>query len=84
MAEGRIVQVLGGVVDVEFPPDGMPEIYDAIDVPMDGELPSWCWKYKKHLGNGWVRCVAMDSTDGLQRGRPAIRHRRADPGTGRA
>ncbi len=70
MAEGRIVQVLGGVVDVEFPPDGIPEIYEAIDVPMDGDS-KLVLEVNKHLGNSWVRCLAMDSTDGLQRGRPA-------------
>ena len=70
MAEGRIVQVLGGVVDVEFPPDGIPEIYEAIDVPMDGDA-KLVLEVNKHLGNSWVRCLAMDSTDGLQRGRPA-------------
>jgi F-type H+-transporting ATPase subunit beta len=70
MAEGRIVQVLGGVVDVEFPPDGIPEIYEAIDVPMDGDS-KLVLEVNKHLGNSWVRCLAMDSTDGLQRGRLA-------------
>ncbi len=67
---GRVVQVLGGVVDVEFPPDNLPEIYDAIAVPRDGDDPL-ILEVEKHLGDNWVRCVAMDSTDGLQRGRPA-------------
>jgi len=72
MAEfsGRVVQVLGGVVDVEFPPDHLPEIYDAVEVPRDGKEPL-ILEVEKHLGHNWVRCVAMDSTDGLQRGRPA-------------
>jgi F-type H+-transporting ATPase subunit beta len=70
MAKGRVVQVLGGVVDVEFPPDGMPEIYEAIEVSRENREPL-VLEVEKHLGNGWVRCVAMDSTDGLQRGRPA-------------
>jgi F-type H+-transporting ATPase subunit beta len=71
MAEGRIVQVLGGVVDVEFPPDDIPEIYDAIDVPIEGDS-KLVLEVNKHLGHSWVRCVAMDTTDGLQRGRPAF------------
>jgi F-type H+-transporting ATPase subunit beta len=75
MAKGRVVQIFGGVVDVEFPPDGMPEVYEAIEVPMDsagdGEGDTLVLEVNKHLGNNWVRCVAMDSTDGLQRGKTA-------------
>jgi F-type H+-transporting ATPase subunit beta len=70
MAKGRVVQVLGGVVDVEFPPDQMPEIYEAVEVPRENEDPL-VLEVEKHLGNSWVRCVAMDTTDGLQRGRQA-------------
>jgi len=70
MAKGRVVQVLGGVVDVEFPPDQMPQIYEAVEVPRENEEPL-VLEVEKHLGNNWVRCVAMDSTDGLQRGRTA-------------
>ena len=71
MAEGRVAQVLGGVVDVEFPPDNLPAIYDALEVPREDNKPL-ILEVQKHLGKGWVRCVAMDSTDGLQRGRKAI------------
>jgi len=71
MAQGRIVQVLGGVVDVEFPADQLPEIYEAISVPgEDGK--TLVLEVNKHLGNNWVRCVAMDATDGLQRGKAAF------------
>jgi F-type H+-transporting ATPase subunit beta len=70
MARGRIVQVLGGVVDVEFPADQMPSIYEAIEVPMENGS-TLVLEVNKHLGNNWVRCVAMDTTEGLQRGRPA-------------
>ncbi len=70
MAKGRVVQVLGGVVDVEFPPDQMPEIYEAVEVQRENEEPL-VLEVEKHLGNSWVRCVAMDTTDGLQRGRQA-------------
>ena len=68
---GHIVQILGGVVDVEFPPEGLPEIYDAVEIPRDGANPL-ILEVEKHLGNNWVRCVAMDATDGLQRGMTAI------------
>ena len=71
-ATGRVVQVLGGVVDVEFPPDQLPEIFEAVEVPRDGREPL-VLEVQNHLGNNWVRTVAMDATDGLQRGRPARR-----------
>jgi F-type H+-transporting ATPase subunit beta len=70
-ATGRVVQILGGVVDVEFPPDGLPEIFDAVEVPRQDKEPL-VLEVQKHLGNSWVRCVAMDATDGLQRGVPAV------------
>ncbi len=69
-ATGKIVQVLGGVVDVEFPQENLPEIYHAIRVPREDKA-DLVLEVEKHLGNNWVRCVAMDSTDGLQRGVPA-------------
>jgi F-type H+-transporting ATPase subunit beta len=64
---GTVVQVLGGVVDCEFPPDQLPEIFDAIEVPRDGQAPL-VLEVQKHMGHNWVRTVAMDSTDGLARG----------------
>jgi F-type H+-transporting ATPase subunit beta len=70
-ATGRVIQVLGGVVDVQFPAEDLPEIYDAVEVPREGQLPL-VLEVQKHLGENWVRCVAMDATDGLQRGVPAI------------
>lgn len=71
MAEvlGRVVQVLGGVVDVEFPSEGLPEIYDAVEVMREGSTPL-ILEVQKHMGDNWVRCIAMDSTDGLPRGVP--------------
>ena len=73
MAEttGRVVQVLGGVVDLEFPSENLPEIYDAVEVPRENGDPL-VLEVEKHLGNNWVRCVSMGSTDGLQRGVTAI------------
>jgi F-type H+-transporting ATPase subunit beta len=70
-SKGRVVQILGGVVDVEFPPEQLPEIYEAIEVPREGVQPL-VLEVQKHLGNNWVRTVAMDATDGLQRGRSAF------------
>lgn len=69
-AKGRVAQILGGVVDVEFPPEQLPEIFEAIEVPRDNAEPM-ILEVQKHLGNNWVRTVAMDATDGLQRGVPA-------------
>ncbi|HUV92411.1 MAG TPA: F0F1 ATP synthase subunit beta, partial [Anaerolineales bacterium] len=70
-AKGRVVQILGGVVDVEFPAGQLPEIFEAIEVPRDGG-ETLVLEVQKHLGNNWVRTVAMDVTDGLQRGREAF------------
>ncbi|WP_423226127.1 F0F1 ATP synthase subunit beta [Candidatus Amarolinea aalborgensis] len=67
--EGRILAVVGPVVDVEFPPDQLPQIYDAIEIPM-GSGPVLVCEVQQHLGEGRVRAVAMSSTDGLQRGIP--------------
>lgn len=65
--KGRVVQILGGVVDVEFPPAQMPEVYEAVEIPQEGGS-QLVLEVQKHLGNNWVRTVAMDATDGLQRG----------------
>jgi F-type H+/Na+-transporting ATPase subunit beta len=69
-ANGRVVQILGGVVDVEFPNGDVPDLFEAITVDREGKDPI-VLEVQKHLGGGWVRTVAMDSTDGLQRGLPA-------------
>jgi F-type H+-transporting ATPase subunit beta len=69
--KGRVVQILGGVVDVEFPPGQLPAIFEAIEVPRENALPM-ILEVQKHLGNNWVRTVAMDATDGLKRGVPAF------------
>ncbi|MBI4314675.1 MAG: F0F1 ATP synthase subunit beta [Chloroflexi bacterium] len=71
-SNGTVVQIQGGVVDCEFPTDNLPEIYEAVELPRpDGALPL-VLEVQKHLGNNWVRCVAMDSTDGLRRGDVAV------------
>ena len=70
-ATGRVVQILGGVVDVEFPEGDIPELYEAIRVERPGAEPL-ILEVQKHIGHNWVRTVAMDATDGLQRGVPAL------------
>ena len=77
-ATGRVVQITGPVVDLEFPPDQLPEIYNAVDIPTEGTLAGVggitrvVCEVQQHLGNDWVRAIAMTSTDGLRRGLPAI------------
>ena len=66
MAKGKIVQVIGTVVDVEFPPDSLPALYNALEVPMNGT--SLTLEVQQHIGNNWVRCLAFAPTDGLARG----------------
>ncbi len=69
--KGVVSQILGGVVDVSFPPEApLPDIYDAIRVPRDGQ-DDLILEVQQHLGDNEVRTVAMDTTDGLQRGIPA-------------
>ncbi|MEZ0397083.1 MAG: F0F1 ATP synthase subunit beta [Anaerolineales bacterium] len=68
---GRVVQIQGSVVDVEFPQGGLPEVFEAIEIARPNDLPL-VLEVEKHLGDNWVRCVAMDSTDGLQRGVEAV------------
>ncbi len=71
MAVGRVIQVIGVVVDVEFPPESLPEIYSAVRIDMgDGE--SLIAEVEQHLGEDRVRCVAMGSTDGLRRGATVV------------
>ncbi|MBX5491962.1 MAG: F0F1 ATP synthase subunit beta [Chloroflexi bacterium] len=71
MATGKVVEVVGAVVDIEFPPDQLPEILNAVEIPM-GDGRTLIVEVQQHLGNNWVRTVAMSSTDGLRRGQEAI------------
>jgi F-type H+-transporting ATPase subunit beta len=68
--EGRVSQVLGAVVDVQFPHGDLPDIFDAVRVPREG-LTDLILEVQMHLGDSSVRTVAMDTTDGLQRNVPA-------------
>ncbi len=66
-SKGKVVQIQGGVVDVEFSQGNLPEIYEALEVQTLGDKKV-ILEVEKHLGEGWVRCVAMDTSDGMQRG----------------
>lgn len=69
---GQVVQIQGGVVDVAFPDGDLPEIYEAVEVPLeDGGV--LVLEVQKHLTNNTVRTISMGSTDGLPRGLPARR-----------
>jgi len=70
MNEGKISQITGAVLDIKFDNDKLPNLYNAIEIPFnDGKIVA---EVMQHLGNDTVRCVAMSSTDGLQRGMKAI------------
>ena len=64
MSSGKIVQIIGAVIDVEFPRDAMPKVYDALNVTDAGLT----LEVQQQLGDGVVRTIAMGSTDGLKRG----------------
>lgn len=70
MAKGKVVQVIGTVVDIEFPQEELPAIYNAIEVNQDGN--KIILEVQHHIGNNWVRCLALCPTDGLIRGAEAI------------
>src|SRR5829696_6708226 len=64
---GRVIQITGPVVDIEFPSGELPSIYNAVEIQRPGDDPLVC-EVQNHLGNNWVRAVAMTTTDGLARG----------------
>jgi F-type H+-transporting ATPase subunit beta len=71
---GRVARVIGPVVDVEFGPDDMPEIYNAlhVDRTMGGETVTLTLEVAQHIGDNQVRAISMQPTDGLVRGAPVI------------
>jgi len=75
---GRVVQVISVVVDIEFPPGQVPEIYNAVKIRSEDQDEPPAQEFNltlevaQHLGNNRVRCVAMSSTDGLVRGMKAV------------
>jgi len=68
--KGKVAQVIGSVVDFEFPPDKMPAIFNAIEVPKNGD--KLVLEVQGHIGNNWVRCLSLQPTDGLARGVEAV------------
>ena len=74
MNKGKIVQIIGPVVDAEFT-EQLPAIYNALTVEyeLEGETAKLTLEVQQHLGDNWVRAVAMSSTEGLKRGMD-IRH----------
>ena len=70
MAKGKVVQIIGTVVDIEFPPNELPALYNAIDIPVDGGKV--VLEVQHHVGNNRVRCLSLSPTEGLQRGIEAV------------
>ncbi|MBZ0178145.1 MAG: F0F1 ATP synthase subunit beta [Melioribacteraceae bacterium] len=73
--EGKVVQVIGPVVDIDFENGHLPKIYNAIQIPrtsLEGKEENLIVEVQQHLGENRVRAIAMDSTDGLVRGMKAI------------
>ena len=72
MSIGQIVQVIGAVVDIEFPRDEMPKVYDALVLEQDKTNTlaeaGLTFEVQQQLGDGIVRTIAMGSSDGLRRG----------------
>ena len=79
-ATGRVIAITGPVVDIEFPAGQLPAIFNAVEIQREGD--PLIVEVQQHLGNNWVRAVAMTTTDGLARGTTAQRHRRADQRAG--
>jgi len=70
-ATGRVIAITGPVVDIEFPAGQLPAIFNAVEIELGTGEPLVC-EVQQHLGNNWVRAVAMTTTDGLARG--AVAH----------
>ena len=66
MAKGKVIQVIGTVVDVEFPPNELPTLFNAVEIDNNGEKLTL--EVEQHTGNNWVRCLALGPTEGLARG----------------
>ena len=67
MSQGKVVQIIGAVVDIEFPQDSVPKIYDALRIT-EGDLQGLTLEVQQQLGGGVVRTIALGTTDGLRRG----------------
>src|SRR5450759_4936040 len=73
-ANGRVVRVIGPVVDVEFPPEAMPEVYFALTAErtIAGETTTLTFEVEQHIGDNMVRTISMQPTDGLVRGTEVV------------
>src|SRR5512135_2759350 len=70
MAKGKVVQVIGTVVDVEFPPDQLPGLFNALEISTNGS--KIVLEAEEHLPNDWIRCVSLSPTEGLARGAEVV------------
>ena len=70
MAKGKVAQIIGTVVDIEFPQEELPSIYNAIEINQDNN--KIVLEVEQHIGNNYVRCLALCPTDGLERGVEAV------------
>ncbi|MBF8266906.1 MAG: atpD [Dehalococcoidia bacterium] len=68
--KGRVVQIIGTVLDVEFPPDELPEVNNGLEIHRDGER--LMLEVEQHIGNNWVRCLSLGATEGLRRGEEVV------------
>ena len=74
MNKGKIVQIIGPVVDVEFPAQ-LPALFNALKIeftPPGGTLTKLTLEVQQHLGDNWVRAIAMSTTEGLSRGQEVL------------
>ena len=67
---GKVVQIIGAVVDIRFPKDSLPNLLNAIEIELNGK--KLVCEVAQHIGDDVVRCIAMSSTDGLVRGTDAV------------
>ena len=72
MSNGIIVQVIGAVVDVQFPQDSVPKVYDALKIVSEGQTQGLVLEVQQQTGGGVVRCISMGTSDGLRRGAEVV------------
>ena len=71
---GRVARVIGPVVDIEFPTDAMPEIFNAlhVEITLSGEKRTLTLEVAQHIGDNLVRAISMQPTDGMVRGSEVV------------
>src|SRR4030043_1601329 len=70
MAKGKVAQIIGTVIDIEFPPDELPALNSAVEISQNGS--KLVLEVQHHIGNNWARCLALSPTDGIKRGDEAV------------